>query len=638
MTADAEIEREMGLLDIEDEAKRRYEESESDHSQMVARYRRYHHFMFPPQNGNYGSGDQWPWHAVDNPDKIHMTVNFVQAFARVDARIQSILPRVTIPTSRMDEATRARAEAAEELALTWLEDSGWDVWLGDLNLVRSVYGKAVLKPFWNKEEKRGDVYIIEQPQNLRIGWARSDYTKKDWALYEMTISVAEARRRYRNISIDPSDRDPRVLNVTRLSGGTDMLTSNATVTSPPYRLQTDYEQKHLKHWDYWYIDGKTVMNAILLNGTVVDGPHPHREMPDIPYIVVENDHEMGSPDGVSTIEPLLDLQTEFNRLLSHAHQHVADTIDPAFYARGEAAPDAHTVPGPGELLYVGPDGAIEPIQTGTNTVPFLDLIRENWNAAHRLSGLAEILFGQSSADTSGRANTVQIQSAANRIDQRRKRLYKSGITELLRFWFYMGERIDPHFPLSDGTEGSVAALVKGFHRWVIIPPEITPRDIAELAQLQQGLVASGLSSIRTAMDAIGIEAPEAEVERIKEERSDIVLRPDAVQQTVAVYPIMLQVQQQLAALQQQVSGLTSGGTPQQGGMSPVAQGQVTQNVGQQQAYAAQPSPIAEDQNQPPTTVGSPPPATGQGPGDIQTLIRAGGAPGGAALNQLQIGG
>jgi hypothetical protein len=630
LIGDAEIEKELGLISIEQEAKSRYAESESDHTQMVAQYDRYHHYMFPPQVGNFGSGDQWPTHQILNPDKIHMTVNFIQAFARVDARIQSILPRVTIPTARMPQEQRDLAEVAEQVAITWLEDSGWDVWLGNLNLVRSVYGKGVLKPYWNKEEDRGDVYVIEQPQNLRIGWGRSDFSVMDWALYESTMSVAEARRRYPRITITEDERDPKVLNVLRLYDNTDV---NATTnTIPAYRMPSEYEQKHLRHWDYWYLDGKKVMNVVLLNGTVVEKPKHHPEMPAIPYIVVENDHEMGSPDGVSTIEPLIDLQVEFNRLLSHAHQHVADTVDPAWYARGESDPGAHAVPRAGELIYLGTDGAIEPIQTGTNTVPFLDLIRDTWNSAHRLSGLAEILFGQSSADTSGRANTVQIQSAANRIDQRRKTLYLA-ITQLLRFWFFMAEKVDPHFIMADGTEGSVKALVKGFRRWVIIPPELTPRDLAELAMLHQGLVASGLSSARTAMDAIGIEAPEAEVERIKEERSDIVLRPDAVQQTVAVYPIMLQVQQQLQMLQQQVTGLAQQGG---GGMSPTAQGQQTQNVGQQQAYAAQPSPIAEDQNQPMTTTGSPPPATGQGPADMQTLIRAGGAPGGQALNQLAL--
>lgn len=638
MIADAEIERELGLASIEEVAKTRYAESEADHAQMSARYRRYHHYMFPPQNGAEGGGDQWPAHALQNPGKIHMTVNFVQAFARVDARLQAILPRVTIPTARMPQEMRSRAEAAEQLALDWLERSGWDVWLGNLTLIRSVYGKGVLKPFWNADEKRPDVYVIEQPQNLRIGWGRSDFTVMDWALYEMTMSVAEARRRYKDVSFEPNERDPKVIDVLRLSDYRDLVSSPATITNPPFRQMPEYEQRHLVHWDYWWLDGKKVMNAILLNGTVVDGPHEHPEMPGIPYIVIENDHEFGSPDGVSTIEPILDLQVEFNRLLSHAHQHVADTVDPAWQVTGENANNVadNAVPRSGELVPVG-DGQIIPIQTGTNTVPFMDLVRDSWNSAHRLTGLAEILFGQSSADTSGRANTVQIQSAANRIDQRRKALYQ-GIVALLRTWFFTARKKDPHFEMADGDEGSLRALLDGFDRWQLIAPEITPRDIAEVAQLQMGLVSAGLSSAQTAMDQIGIEAPEAELDLIREERSDIVLRPDAVQQTVAVYPIMLQVQQQLQQLQQQVTDLTA---QQQGGagMSPTAQGQRTQNVGQQQAYQSQPQPIAEDQNQPPTTTGSPPPATGQGPADAaQTLIRAGGAPGGQALTQLQFGG
>lgn len=632
MIADVELERELGLLSIEAEARGRYQESESDHTAMVARYRRFHHFMYPPQYGE-GSGDQWPEHARQNPDKIHVTENVIRPFVTVDARLQAIAPRVTIPTAKLPVDVRDRAEAVETLVMTWLEDSGWDVWRGRLCLVRSLYGKGVLKPFWDARAKQPDVYVLEQPQNLRVGWGRSDFTVMDWALYEMTMSPAEARRRYKGIDLVPSDTDPSVLNVIRLYDSSD-LTRSAALIGPPYRQQTEYEQRHLMHWDYWWVEDGTVWNAILLNGTVVEGPKAHREMPTIPYIVIENDHEPGSPDGVSTAEPLLDMQLELNRLMSHAFQHVMDNVDPAWQATGEEglSIEPNMVPKSGEILPVG-NAQILPIQTSTNTVPFMDLAREAWNALHRMSGEPEILFGQAPADISGRATAIQIQSAVNRIDFRRQNLYE-GYRSLIRFWLHLATKVDPQLDMLDGTKGSLAQMVQGFDRWQILPPELTPRDIAEVAQVQQGLVASGLSSALTAMDQIGIEAPEAEQDLIREERSDIVLRPDAVQQTVAVYPIMLQVQQQLAQLQQQVTDIAQG--QQQGGMSPTAQGQRTQNVGQQRQFSAQPSPLGEDQNQPPTTTGSPPPATGQGP-DIQTLIRAGGAPGGAALNQISVG-
>lgn len=628
------MERELDLLSIEQEARSRYSESETDHSQMVAKYARYHHYMFPPHMGNEGSGDQWPDHARRNPDKIHITANIVHAFVAVDARLQAILPRVTIPTARMDKERRALAEATEGLVMAWLEASGWDVWMDVLCLVKSGYGKGILKPFWNKDENRGDVYVLEQPANLRIGWGRSDYTVMDWALYEMTMSVAEARRRYKGIDFKPSERDPNVINVVRLYEYSDLVTSGTNVVSPPYRMQSDYEQKHVTHWDYWWIEGGKVMNAVLLAGVVVEGPKHHPEMPTIPYIVIENDHEPGNPDGVSTAEPILDVQVELNRLMSHAHQHVADTVDPAWQATGEGGMniESHMVPKSGEIIPVG-EGQIIPIQTGTNTVPFMDLIRDAWNTAHRITGLPEILFGQAPADISGRATAIQIQSAINRIDPRRKRLY-DGIRALIRFWLYMAEKVDPHEEMLDGTEGSMAAMVKGFDRWKIIAPEITPRDIAEVAQVQMELVNAKLSSAKAAMDQVGIEAPEAMFDDIREERSDVIYAPDAVMQTMSSYQIVLQLQQMLQQMQMTMAqlGQSAQQVGQGAGMSPVAQGQRANNVAQQQQFQAQPQPLGEDVNQPSTTTGSPPPPQGQGP-DVQNLIRAGGPGGGQALTQ-----
>jgi hypothetical protein len=175
-------------------------------------------------------------------------------------------------------------------------------------------------------------------------------------------------------------------------------------------------------------------------------------------------------------------------------------------------------------------------------------------------------------------------------------------------------------------------------RWRIVAPEVTPRDSQELVSTEGQKVTLGLSSARTAMDAIGVESPEAEQDLIRQERSDIVLRPDAVQQTVSIYPIMLQVQQQLQQLQQQVTDMAAqagqqppggattpqGGQQPPGGMSPTAQAQKAGNVGAQQQAQMQAASghVAVDQNQP---------LPGQ-----QTLIRAGGANGGQALNQLSI--
>ena len=120
--------------------------------------------VLPPPT-TFSAGDQWPGHAKDNPDKIHVSANMAASFARVDARLQALEPRITIPMTNLSEEDRRRAEATEQVAMTWLELSGWEVWRETLCLVRSIYGKGVLKPFWNARDKRGVPLARE-----RRGW------------------------------------------------------------------------------------------------------------------------------------------------------------------------------------------------------------------------------------------------------------------------------------------------------------------------------------------------------------------------------------------------------------------------------------------------------------------------------------
>lgn len=615
---------------IEQDARTRYASSESYQAQLISKYRRYHRYYQPRLEG-----DQWPEDKELRPGKIHVTVNVCKAAVDVEARLTSILPRVTCPQSHLEEDERLRAEAAEQLVLTWLELSGWDVWMPDLCKVKCAYGKAVLKPFWDDDLKRPDVYLIENPANLRIGWATSDFRRMDWALYEYAISPAEAMRQYPRVRIMPPERSGQPPRVVVGSDHADPLEQKGVGDqwATTYREPSEYEQGHVKVWDYWYKDPDgTVQNCILVGGVLAEGPFAHREMPDLPYIVIENDHEPGSPEGVSSLDALIDIQIEMNRLVSHGLQHVADDVDPAWYATGPSADTIPpgTVPKAGEIIGAG-ENRIELIPKGTNTFPIKDMLSELWNEFHRVSGLPEILFGQvPGADVSGRAIAIQIEAAANRLDPRRRRLYQ-GLRDLIVFWTIMAERKNPKVDAAQTEEGdtlkaSVGDMVRGFRRWKIIAPEITPRDAFEQAQNQINLVNARLTSRAEAMDQVGIESPEAMKGAIRDEQMDPMLNPEAVQAYVAIFPILQQVMSQQQAMQQQVAELAAQG---QGGMSPTAQAQSAANGMQNAAQSAQPTGV-EDQNQPMTQAGmAPPPGAGaQGPA-ATTLIR-----GGEALNQL----
>ncbi len=623
---------------VEQQARRRWTSSESYQNTIISRYRELHHYYNPIDQ------DHWPQDKALRAGKIHTTSNLCKVAVDVDARLQSLPPRISLPVKTLAGKERNRAEAAEAIILEWLELSGMEVWLHNTCQIKGIYGKVVLKPYWDTDLKRGDVTVIENPANLRIGYGSSDYSKIDWAIHRHSMSYQEIVLKYEGIDIEPGSNRMGPPHI-KGSGGdhADPLDQkNDEFWKPFYRELSDYEQTQAQVWDYWYKTSKgMVMNATLINGVIIEGPTAHEELPDIPFIIIEQDHEPGSPEGIGTIEPIIFLQIEFNRLLSHGLQHIADDVDPAWFLSGPGADtvDAGIVPKAGEVTGVG-ESTPGAWPKAVNTFPIQEMLGELWNEFHRLTGLPEILFGQTpGADTSGRAIAIQVEAAANRLDPRRRRLYE-GLKELLIFWVIMAEKVNPKISVGDDEEGNpreagVGDMVQGFRNWKLIAPEITPRDNFEVTRNEIDKINAKLSSTRTSMDQTGVESPEAELAIIEQEQSNLKLNPAAVQQMAAVKMIVAQLEQLRMQNQQMAQQIQAALGPQGGAPGSVLDPNAAadQQVGAQQN--AQPQ-RPEDENAPITQEGSPPPNGAPAPGgaQLQTLSRQNGE----ALNQIAISG
>src|SRR5688500_14437557 len=118
-------------LEIARLARARFSVEEPDGMLRRSRYERYH-ALYAPQGG-----DQWPEDLIERAGKLHISANMARAFVDIEARLLSILPRITNKPDQADDTDlRNRAEAAEKVVLRWLEMSGWDVWMFSLNQVR----------------------------------------------------------------------------------------------------------------------------------------------------------------------------------------------------------------------------------------------------------------------------------------------------------------------------------------------------------------------------------------------------------------------------------------------------------------------------------------------------------------------
>lgn len=601
------------------EANRHVAETDSYHARMATEMRKRHFYYNPP------NGDQWPEDLLQRPGKIHITANIVKPAVNISGRLQGKLPRITLRPADLSEAERARAELVEKMMLNFLEASGWALWMQRASRTKALYGKAILKVSWNKEERRPDVDLIEEPYNVRLGWGSSDFRALDWALYEYTVSPQQVMERWPNLMVEnPGGEEP--LRLHRI----DADHADPLDQKPPFGANrlgwdlTDYEKKQVLVWDYWYKADGTVYNCtILQKNTMAKQSVAHKELPDIPYIVIENDHDPGSPEGMSMVEDIIDLQIEFNRALSQFQQVIVDNLDPAWQNEGVDTVIGGVVPRAGEIIPAGEEGRITPIEKPVNTFPVADLIREIYNTYHRITGLGEIQFGApASAQDSGRALAVQIEAALNRVDPQRIEFYYGGLRQLLVFWTIMLEKLNPKIgiPGSEEKKG-MRELVKGLRAWNIVAPEITPRDAGDHTNNVINKVNAKLISLRTGMDELGVESPEDEVNLIAGERSSIQLFPGDAQAMAAVGLQLLQMAQAGLSLEQLGLNISGEG------------GAIVGREGANKALAdqqlAQPQ-ATTDQNQPATGAGGAPPLA------QTTLVRSGADQGSQALNQLAI--
>lgn len=604
------------------EARQRMAETDGYQGALRSKYQRLHFWYAPP------NGDQWPWDASRRPGKIHYTGNVVKPAVDIGARLEAKLPRVTLPPASLEEAERARAEVAEKSMMTWLEASGWEEWMHKMTRTKRLYGKAVLRPFWNKKDKRPDVTVIENPADLRLGWGASDFTELDWALYEYSLSPQAVMRRWKDIDVLPTQgRDPLI--VQRVGGDhSDPLGQKqnpSIVRLGPSYNPSDYERKQVKIWDYWYKRGDDVYNCIILQESLhAVPPTKHREMVDIPYIPVLNDYEPGSPEGLSSVEQLTDLQEELNRAMTHWQQLVADEIDPAWQLTGKNAMviPGGMVPKSGQITPTGDENRIEPISKPVNQFPIEGLIRELMDQYHMISGLGEIAFGTpGSSQESGQALAVQMDAYNNRGEMPRIMMYRA-LKDLLIFWTIMVERLNPKIDTVDAdgnpTKAPLAPIFKNFRRWQFVAPEITPKDVQSHTMNAINKLNAGVQSIRTTMDELGIDSPEDELSTIGEENSNIGLNPGKVQQQIAVWAAMQQMQIQ----QEQIAAAAN--LPGSNAALASAQDQTGANNVTAQQQQAQPT-LPTDENQPaPAKV------------NALTLVRSNAQGEGQTLNQIGI--
>ena len=530
---------------------------------------RYDNLYYPDVITRFGA-DHWP----DDPNRkiagrAHVSVNVYPVYVDIPAALQATVPVENIaPADPRMEPNRELAASVERVYFAWKEETGFEIKNHKAAVTKGLYGRTAAKVWWDEDTDMPQFSVIDQPRNLWLGFGSTDYTKLEWAVYAIRMHPDAIAEKY-GLDIGKTNEG---MPYARPNNG-----SHLTQTTQPGARDwlTGDDSYMVEVIDYWYRKPKNpskmepgkktemvTCNAIIVgNYMVKNDEHPEYDGM-LPYVPLFNTYIPGVPDGRSEYFDIEQLVREKDERLSAGAQMIAKTVGGQFWQlTGPEAPDKvppGVEPKADKVVAPGAGNRIEKIEPWMPQFQFNDYLDRIDRELSDVSGLNDLLRGLAPAQvlSSGKAINALVANYEARISIKRDLFYewRRAIWELsVVVWGNKNEDLGLAFAQAS--------------RLQITPPSLTPRDELETSTMAANNVNSKLWTLRRGMDKVGVEDPEAELDILKEERTDAALFPADVQTQVALMAQMQQMQMDMQQLQAQMGG----GQPGMGGEGPLDQ-------------------------------------------------------------------
>jgi len=456
--------------------------------------------------------------------------------------------------SVVSKIAREKAKIVEDLWYTTLYDNSFEVSLEEGARNGSKLGTTIWQWGWDTAPKKPFFINVAVPENLRIGWASTDYKKINWIIHAYRLSLDEAKERFNH---EPG-----------YEGALDTLaaTEDTTLSSPHKSKSSGTASVELK--DQSISDQVTVKdgsvkdengniwNIVLVEDRLVRRKRLPEGWPDIPYLVIPNIIDPGRPWGIPDIQPVFDHQLEINeRVCDNADlMRQINFVKYAVTNMPEAEPGDFEVGGRIFKLLEGQD--VKAVTQPVSVWPFKDHIDRMMEMFSHQSLLPPQVFGASPGNiVTGAGISALFQGAISRMKSKQKR-WNLAFGQLFKnvMWVW-----------AQYNEDARAILKDGEYELEVVWPDMLPKDNAIHIQNVVNKLNARAVSLETAMNELGVKSPADEKDLIREERTDPTLFPE-----------------QAIATAQAIKALTGEEeeTPEKGGKAAVAASQ------RQQAEAA----------------------------------------------------
>ena len=506
--------------------------------------------LYYPNEFTTGGASHWAQYA--KPGRPHVSINAYPTYVEVPAALQSVEPVENMVSPGDSPTLRALTAAVERLYFAWKEDVEFELLAHQAAIVKALYGRTAGKVYWDDENKRPGISIVDQPRNLWLGWSSTDYRKLDWVLYTYRIGADAAQEDWGVVFEQGIGSDGSKFPVVRPFGSQ----GQDGMLQEPARSWLTEEYLMAEVYDYWYKvpTEKTqfgrptkfeTRNAIFIGNLLVQD-EAHREYGGrMPYVPLFNTYIPGVPDGRPEYYDIEQLLREKDERMTAGAQMISRTVTGQFWQL--VGPEAPLSISPGlkpkadEVIAPGAGNRIEAIQPWMPEFQLEQYLNRLDRDLTDVSGLNDLLRGLAPASvlSSSKAIASLVANYETRIRMKRDLLYRwrKGMWDLARTIWAEKVGVEP-----------VAEGLRTVKRIEVTPPNLTPRDDMEASQIAANLTNNKLWSARRAMDRVVVDDPEQEQNIIREEQTDATLNPAAVQ----VMAQLLALLQQLGIQQQGV--------------------------------------------------------------------------------------
>jgi hypothetical protein len=514
--------------------------------------------LYYPQMFTKGGADHWADHfsAASGSGMAHVSVNSYAPYVDIPAALTAFPPIENMVPTEQTDAGRRMATLVERVYSAWKDQSDYEMLCHRACVTKSLYGRTASKVTWNEDEALPRFEVIDQPRNLYLGWASSEYNRLDWACYSYLVTPDTALEDWGVCIEVRHDGDgkpyPYVTYPTRLGPPMDTITGIGPFDPWPISNYNPSSDIRIEVNDYWYRkpredaryeEGKPVKfetwNAIVVGNLVVKDVRHTEYRGRLPFVPLFNSYLPGLPTGKSNLWDIEQLIREKDERMSENAQMIHKAIAGQMWQlTGPEAPltvPAGLKPEPNEIIAPGGGNRVEALEPYMPEFQIEQYLTRVDRELVDVSGLNDLMRGMAPTQvmSSGKAVAALVSNYETRMTMPRNLYYqwrRDNWTLAQTVW---AEKVR-----------DLREVLEGTTKLIIESPSLTPRDDAEMSSIALNLKEGKLWSAKRAMDRTGVDDPEAEEQLIREEQTDATLNPAQVQVMVSLMMMMQQLQQQ----------------------------------------------------------------------------------------------